>query len=429
MMNYKIIPLGGDSRFDLNGVRFDGKSFMYWKKKSGIPIKQVSVVFDKKHENIPVQDGVMILSLKGLQNYSDLEQAIQIFMEATQMYQVSFQFIVENEMERKMAEELGSRLQLSYGIQQENLQAVKKMEESIQKQNNSNLSMGGNQMIETYQNGKLNQYTVSDGVAYENRGMLTSEEEKVSLLREWMKDPVKALELSNLSEEARNDLLNQTVMANKKKHYLEDASQQKSYDQVGEVAIQTASREGGMVNGELGIIQNQPSNANQYSVVEKEGDNVRVVNPNVVNFRGSTTTGISNSNSDNRNQLDASSIVNQEEQQEQQRDVEQVFYIDEDYHLYDSNGKLIGKVGVDGYMPDYSNNTLLKNGQLIGYIGDYKDLGKNQQNVYNKPKVKTFKKETFHSEKSAAFIRLPVIIFVLSALLLIASIILLFVVE
>lgn len=428
-MNYKIVPLGGDSPFDLNGVRFDGKSFMYWKKKTDVVVQKINVVFDKKYESIPIPVGEMVLSLKGLQSYSDLEQAIQIFREATQMYHVSFRFVVGNDFEKKIAENLGMRLHLSFDIQMKDNQVEKMIEENIQKNDTSKLSMGGNQMIETYQNGQLNQYTVNNGVVYENRGILNNEEEKMSLLREWMKDPVKALELSNLSEEERNDLLNKAVMGNKKKYYLENASEQKSYDKVGEVAIQTADRVGGMVNGELGIIQNHPSNENQYSAVERDGENVRVVNPNVVNFSGSTMNGISNSNFDNRNQVNVSPMVSQEEKQEQERTIEQVFYIDEDYHLYDNKGKLIGKIGMDGYLPDYSNNTLLKNGQVVGYIGDYKDLGKKQENVYSKPKVRVYKKESFSSEKSAAFISLPVIVFVLSALLLITSIILLFVVE
>ena len=54
---------------------------------------------------------------------------------------------------------------------------------------------------------------------------------------------------------------------------------------------------------------------------------------------------------------------------------------------------------------------------------------KNNQE-YSKPKTRVFKKETiYESEKSAAFISLPVVIFILSALLLVSSIILLFVVE
>lgn len=436
-MNYEVVPLGGDPRLDLNGVRFHGKNFMYWRKKDSGSIRQVVTVFEEKDANIPVRDGMVVLSLKGLKNYSDLKEAILIFQKQFEGQHFAFHFVVNNEQEQQIAEALGRELGLMYTFEQvqSNVsQQVQKMEEKIHEQ--KELSASGSQMIEKYDNGKLKQYTVNNGVAYENNALLNSEEEKINLLREWMQDPVKAAELSNLTDKARDEMLTKAVMANKKEHYLESTSLQKTHDKVGEVAKETASREDGMVNSELGIVQNIFSNSNQYSAVERDGENVRVVNPNVVNSKVSTV-GSSNSSFGNRYQMDGHQDVNALEQEEHQRNIEQVFYIDEEYNLYDNTGKVIGKIGVDGYMPDYSNNTILKNGQVIGYIGDYKDLGKGEQDLYSKldtyskPKVKVYKKEEYHSpeNKSAAFVRLPVIIFILSALLLIASIVLLFVVE
>lgn len=109
-----------------------------------------------------------------------------------------------------------------------------------------------------------------------------------------------------------------------------------------------------------------------------------------------------------------------------------VFYIDPEYNLYDENYKFVSKVGINGYVPDYNNNTILKDGKVIGYIGDYKD--NNKGNELSTPKVRVYKKSEYsvssnNQNKSKAFVRLPVIIFIISLLLLIASLVLLFVVE
>lgn len=439
-MNYDVVPLNGGDQFDLNGVRFDGKSFIFWKKKGSQPITKIVTVFDKKYENIPVSDGVAILSLKGLINYNDIKKAVLIFQQIIQNKQVQFHFIVGNENERQIVEALGNELGLSFvvqnlnqNVQQSMEQKVNAMEEDIKRED---IFAGSSQVIEKYDNGKLQQISVDSnrGVAYENVGMLSNEEEKVSLLREWMQDPVRAQELSRMSVEARNELLTQAVMSNRREYRLESASEVVANDIVGEVAKEKASQEDGLGNTELGIVQNKPSSANEYYAVERNGDNARLVAPNVVSSNlsssGVNSSGAASDNVSGYNDYNVD--VQNEEVQEQQRSVEQVFYIDDDYNVLNENDEVIGKVGPGGeYMPNYEDNTILKSVggemQVVGYIGDSHDKQRGNSNSYSKPKVYTKKKPD--SEKSAAFVSLPVIIFILSAILLIVSAFLLFIVD
>lgn len=431
-MNYKIVSLDGGNQFDLNGVRFNGNSYLFWKKKNTKVVREVVVVFDKKYENMQVSDGIVILSLKGLNQYSTIKEALQTFRQIFGNMDMKFHFLVANENEKLMVDKLASELGISYMVQNMNKNIKTQQEKNVrameEEMKHQNLSASGDQMISKYDNGTLKQITVHNGVAYENQGLLNSEEEKTRLLREWMNDPVKAEELRKLSVEARNDLLMKTIMSNRRAYQMESASQVNAYDKVGDVAKDKAFQEDGMVNSELGIVKNHVSSTNSYSSVEKVGDNgVQVVNSNVMKANISVG-GLSGSSFEQRNQVSLENQTNVGLEQEQERNIEKVFYIDDDYNLYDDTGKLIGKIGVDGYMPDYSNNTLKKNGQVIGYIGDYRQM--NNNNEYSKPKTRIYKKEkVYESEKSSAFVSLPVIIFVLSALLLIASIVLLFVVE
>jgi hypothetical protein len=243
-----------------------------------------------------------------------------------------------------------------------------------------------------------------------------------------MQDPVKAEKLTRMSENARNDLLTRTVLAGRKQHRLENASQQLASDKAGEAAISVAKQDGGLVNTELNIVQHTDSRLNQYSAVERSGDNVQVVNPSVINAQISTGGlsggSIAGGSGDLFHNYEEPTMEGKEIQQ---REVEsQVFYIDENNYLLDSNGQVIEKLGNGVYGIDYDTNSITKNGKIAGSIGDYKDMGK--ADTYNKSNVRVLRKLP-DDNKSAAFISFPVIMFVLSTLLLIGSVLLLFVLD
>lgn len=428
-MYYSLENLGNYSRYDLMRVSFDGKEFMFWKKKNGPPVTEVLVVLDgQSAERVPVLDGKVILSLdkimgNGKGNPRDLRDAILIFQRVTKNDKIRIKFLISNNEQKEIIERVCHSLGVSYEIENANL-AIKGMEEEMIKQA-QNMRAGDGQMIEKYDNGQLKQITVQDGKAYENNGMLNTEEEKVSLLREWMKDPVKRDKLSRMSVEARDEWLTRTVLASRKEYRMESANEQIADDKVGELAMNKVSQEDGLVNTELGVVQNNVSNANQYSAVEQHGDNVQLVNPDVQHSYISSS-GIS-SNTSSGNEVSESHNINTNVEDEQSRSIEdQVFYISPENVVYDSQDNQIGMLGQD-YGIDYNDNVLLKNGEKIGYIGDYKDMGQAQSNAHAKPVVRTLKKPEL--DKNAGMVSLPVIIFILSALLLIGSAILLFVVD
>ena len=418
-----------NDKFDLIGVRFGEKSFLFWKRKDSSPIRRVNVIFDKKYEEMPVQDGIIVLSLKGLNSYDDIRKAIFIFINNVGINKnnITFEFVIENENQRQLADTLGKEFDLSYVVNninqnQNQNQSLKGIEERLNNKN-SNISANGNEMIEKYDNGQLNKITVHNGIAYENNGILDSEEEKASLLKSWMQDPIKVREISSMSEEQLNDLLSREVLSNRKQYRLEDADEQLANDRAGKVALNIADQNGSLVNTELNIVQHIDfMDDNKYSAVEKDGDNVQIVEPNVTQTQISKS-GLTNNivSRDMENDFQVGEL--------QQREISnQVFYIDVDSNIINDNYEIVGKIGVDGYQINYEDNSLVRYGQMVGYIGDYKDIGKSNSREKTNVRKKVLEKNT-DEEKSGGFVSLAVIMFILSALLLMGSVVLLFVLD
>lgn len=107
---------------------------------------------------------------------------------------------------------------------------------------------------------------------------------------------------------------------------------------------------------------------------------------------------------------------------------------------------LIGIVNQDGFSVNWENNCIENNGRFVGFIGDksFKVQGGNQpRNAKTKVKMPGYAAQVIRMggaishepsgeigrRRDAAFVSLPVIMFVLSAMMLIGSIILLFVLD
>ena len=122
-----------------------------------------------------------------------------------------------------------------------------------------------------------------------------------------------------------------------------------------------------------------------------------------------------------------------------------VYYVDSSGIIYNKDGNAIGQVGVNGYLID-PNNNLIKNNKVLGEIGDINDMGKSStksignDNVIDfekaKSKRRVYKPErprsgivNTNNEKSAAFISLPIILFIISLVLLVVSGIILFMIR
>jgi len=430
-VNNQVRKLEGQGTFDVYVAKTDGGSeFSYWKKNTTQTVKEVVVVFDNRNANVQLQDGMAILSLNGINNLQEMYRAIRIFMANVNRDNVNvrFHFVVENDKQRQEAEALGYNLRVAYevvNVGRRNNNMVNDLEDKLK--NEQNVTASGAKTIEVQKDTGIEKITVSDNKAYVNSGNLSIDREKYLLLQEWKNDPFINSRIRDLDALELDRLLTETVTSNLTTYRMESAREQLANDKVGEVAINKAISEDGLVNAELGIVENNVSNSNQYSAVEKRGENVQVVNASVTSS-SINSGGISNnviSSNDGYEYVDSSV----EEREEQTREVLNEFYIDEEYNVYNSDGIVMGKIGQDGLSIDYNNNTLMKNGQSMGYVGDYKDMGKS--NNRSKPNVRTLKKPPVKDtqNKSAAFVSFPVIMFILSGLLLIGSVVLLFVLD
>ena len=83
----------------------------------------------------------------------------------------------------------------------------------------------------------------------------------------------------NEEEIAKEVLDSISLSGNKKQYYLESSLEQGSSNKKEELAGDVAYQKDGVVNKEIGIVQNGPSNGQQYSSIEQDGDNLNVVNP------------------------------------------------------------------------------------------------------------------------------------------------------
>lgn len=120
--------------------------------------------------------------------------------------------------------------------------------------------------------------------------------------------------------------------------------------------------------------------------------------------------------------------------------LEQVFYLDNNSNILNNDGNVIGRIGDGFYNINPVDNSLLKKNQKIGYIGDYKNMevGGNALGNARKlslvnqnatPSISPAEDHVAPSLNRAAFISFPVIIFILSALMLIGSVVLLFILD
>lgn len=294
----------------------------------------------------------------------------------------------------------------------QNMGNVKKVETELK--NDRNITASGSETIEVQKDTGIEKITINDDKAYVNSGMLSIDEQKFSLLQEWKKDPYMSSKLASLSPEEIDKMLMESVTMNLTTYRMESSREQNANDKVSGVAKDKAAKEDGLYNSELRIVRNNVSNSNKYSTVEENDGKTQIVNPNV----SSSTINSGGISNDYGGRMEE----NITEEDIQMRENLGEYYLDEEYNIYDGEGNVLGKVGQNGVWVDYNTNTLVMNGKLVGYVGDYKNMGRGTEKKNKNVRVK--KKE---ENKSAAFVSLPVIMFVLSAMLLIGAMILLFV--
>ena len=443
---YNIVPLGNRNNLNLYGVQFNGKNkFMYW-FKSGGQIKKVKVVLEAKNENVALDNETIVVSLKGITDYNDLRNAIMIFFRIMKSYQINnleVKFIIDNNNQKEVISSLCQELSLPFTLELSNqglnLRSYKndiiKKVETVQE---NNISASGSKTITTDDIRGLRQVTItSDGSkAFENTGTLTITEQKKVLLEEWLNDSYMSARIKDLSPEELDDLLMENITRTLTAHRMESAHEQTSVaasdKEKAQATIDKTRQEDSLSNKDLGIVQNKASSAsyNAYSSVEREDDGIRVITPDVssakISAQSSETTY---SNRPNINAYAFNSTTLDEQSREENFPV---YYIDEDeFKLYDSyddyTNQKESKITMQGCYPDLVNYTLNDaTGRAIGRLANVKSMDKSPDTLtQSKDHTLRLVRRKEEPYRSAAFVNLSVIIFILSAFLILSAIILL----
>ena len=440
--NYKLL-YKEENGLDIYAIKTDeGKLVLYWKNKNSSNINNIIVILNNS-DNIRISNNQMCISLDGINNINDIKIMLSIFTKEVQkigidVRKVRFTFIIDNNKQKEEMSALANELGLNASYQKSNnYQEEQKKEEIIEQHQQSSNAYGTTDTIKKYNGNKEESFVISDGKVYRDNDTLSIAEKKQELLAQLLNNPDIAPTIKAMSPEVLDEYLTSRVTSNLKSHYLEQSTNTptNTNDAVSNLTSKKSHQEDGYSNEELGIVQNNVSNNNKYSVVEENTNGeVQIVNPTVTNANISSQSGVNNitSNSYNYTTQDNSINNNQEntnlsEEQIQSRETVNIFYLENDGKtIVDSNDNVIGSIGVDGYLN--FEDKLYQNGQLIGKIGD-----KSEKRIQTQGKARVYKPEHNHynntPKKEAAFISLPVIIFIISLVLLIGSGIILFLMK
>lgn len=185
------------------------------------------------------------------------------------------------------------------------------------------------------------------------------------------------------------------------------------------------SNEDDLINNQSTTSKNNIYNFNQYSEAKQSEEKNKDVNASGISLNINSNTISSNQYGSRMDRENTQLVAEKQE-----------FYLDDSNCIWDIKGNFIGEVGKNGVWVDYKTNSLIMNGRLMGYIDSYKNMGGHgpmsasggkESSVHENPKKLILHKSS--GRASAAFVSLPVIMFILSAMLLIGSLILLFVLE
>ena len=452
---------------DIYAIKWENSSKLvyYWKNINSSNINNVIVILNNS-DNIRIKNNQICISLDGINNINDIKVILSIFSREIQKMGIDakrarFIFIIDNDKQREdisvVVRDLGisAFFEVSNNVKRDNVQEEAK--KRIENLESEKLRDG---------KGKIDSITVGDkkySVDSENKtihadsgnnGLLSDLEKKKMLLEELMKDPKNRQMLSEMTAEELDKYLMDTINRGKKTSYMERATTVSSNDSSKEkVAMDVSHKKDGVVNRELGIGMVAPGNSDKYFALENGNNNneYRVVSPSVStsqmnsgNVSGNSTAGSVEENISN-NDLEEGNDFNLTKLDVASKSELDVYYVDSSGIIYNKDGNAIGQVGVNDYLID-PNNNLIKNNKVLGEIGDINDMGKSStksignDNVIDfekaKSKRRVYKPErprsgivNTNNEKSAAFISLPIILFIISLVLLVVSGIILFMIR
>ena len=463
--NYRLLHKE-ENGLDIYAIKMENsKLVLYWKNINSSNINNVIVILNNS-DNIRIKNNQICISLDGINNINDIKVILSIFSREIQkmgidVTRVRFIFIIDNDKQREdmlvVVRDLGisAFFEVSNNVKKGNVQEEAK--KRIENLESEKLRDG---------KGKIDSITVGDkkySVDSENKtihadsgnkGLLSDLEMKKMLLEELMKDPLNKQKFSQMTAEELDKYLMDTINRGKKTSYMERATTVSSNDSPKEkVAMNVSHEKDGVVNRELGIGMVAPGNPDKYFAVEEKNDNeYNVVSPSVSrsqmnsgNVSGNNSTAGSVEENISNSDLEKGNDFNLTKLDVASKSELDVYYVDSSGIIYNKAGKYIGQVGVSGYLVD-ENNNLIRYNQVLGVIDDINNMGKSNVQDINNDKVidfemakkRVYKPErpkynannsTRNTEKSAAFVSLPVILFIISLVLLVVSGIILFMIR
>lgn len=463
--NYRLLHKE-ENGLDIYAIKMENsKLVLYWKNINSSNINNVIVILNNS-DNIRIKNNQICISLDGINNINDIKVILSIFSREIQkmgidVTRVRFIFIIDNDKQRE---------DMSVVVRNLGISAFFEVSNNVKK---GNVQEEAKKRIENLESeklrdgkGKIDSITVGDkkySVDSENKtihadsgnkGLLSDLEMKKMLLEELMKDPLNKQKFSQMTAEELDKYLMDTINRGKKTSYMERATTVSSNDSPKEkVAMNVSHEKDGVVNRELGIGMVAPGNPDKYFAVEEKNDNeYNVVSPSVSrsqmnsgNVSGNNSTAGSVEENISNSDLEKGNDFNLTKLDVASKSELDVYYVDSSGIIYNKAGKYIGQVGVSGYLVD-ENNNLIRYNQVLGVIDDINNMGKSNVQDINNDKVidfemakkRVYKPErpkynannsTRNTEKSAAFVSLPVILFIISLVLLVVSGIILFMIR
>lgn len=437
-----------NKNFQMCSIKLEnGKKCLFWYKKGANNFNKITVTFSNIIR-INIDNQQICISFDGVNSKEDINNLLvafgtEVYKDKVDITKIDFDFVVDNREQVSIANEFMKKYNLKGNVthSEKYNQLTENLEDAI---NNIATNTEDSQVIKE-ENNEIKKYLVHDNKVYNDNDTLSIAEKKKMLLSKWRRDPIKSLEIYPLPREEVDRRLTEAVTDNLKVHYMESSvDESKPNNNFEKVANNLASSEDGKVNREFGIVQNNPKSENKFSAVEKDGEQLNVVNPHVINENiyndnisrseqssygvDTVTTGVDSSFWNDDNDL---SSLNVEDEDIQERNGElPVFYLDSSQKIYNQYGEFVGRNGVGGYLVD-ENNNLQRYSKVIGQLGDINDMGKNAARENSKVRVfKPRRTPDYNTElKEAGVVSLPIIIFIISLFLLIASGIILFLMK
>lgn len=382
-MKYSITKLN-DNNYDLYGIKLDnGSKCIYWSNKDINEYNEIIVIFDNKNV-VNVSDGQVCISLNGVSDREDATDMInafgrELYKDNNNITEIKFKFIIDNREEEEIVNKIMDLFRLNgdivksekYSYLTENLDDALsnisiKIPEKKEEDNKENLELLSDVEIDKDNDVDISREEKNDNIEEEGLNKtLELSNIRKQILNEWLKDPVKREEISLLS---REELGRKLLEATEDYEDLNSDNTDVKNDVVNNNIEEKESRE---EDNELFKIDKKP---------------------------------ILDNDSFNKNNLGKTNIYlkPKEDDSINNKGVDESFW-DDDLTIMDA--PIARK--------NNSNNSIDK-------------MGTGKVKVLRKPKTQVYSKK---DKKQAAFVSVPAIIFIISLLLLIGSVIVLFLMK